>query len=322
MTWNLAALTLVPVLLAPGGVRDRVEILERDVGSLKEDVLELRQGQTQILLELEKLNQRLGVDQEQGLTDVAVRIEQVDDDVRVLFENLNDIEGRLRRMEDRVDLAVRNAVQAGGRPPVAGPVRPGDAMASDGTAPTTPPMEEGAEPMEGGDPVAAAGEPRNGPLGEAALGETPPATGSEVGAAGGQAGVDPTLEVDPEELYQTAYTDFARGNYELAILGFQDYVRRFPKTDLADNAMYWIGESQYSLGRYNRAVQSFQDVATLYPGGEKVPDALLKKGYALIELNRMDQGIRELQGLIAEHPRSNAARIARSRLRAMGLPSP
>ena len=132
----------------------------------------------------------------------------------------------------------------------------------------------------------------------------------------------PGVVVDPEELYQTAYTDFARGNYELAILGFQDYVKRFPDTDLADNAQYWIGECHYSLERYPQAVAAFGEVEGRYAQADKVPDALLKKGYSLIEMNQMEQGIRELQRLISTYPRSNAARIARQRLRSMGLSTP
>jgi len=156
---------------------------------------------------------------------------------------------------------------------------------------------------------------------------TPPGIAAAAGTAEPQpGGVDPSagpvVMVDPEELYQTAYTDFARGNYELAILGFQDYVKRFPDTDLADNAQYWIGESHYSLSRYRQAVQAFQDVEILYPGGDKVSDAILKKGFALIEMNQIDEGIRQLQKLISDHPRSNAARIARQRLRSMGLSAP
>ena len=68
----LPAVLVLPVLLGLGGTRDRIEILERDVSTLKETVLQMRQGQTQVLLELEKLNQRLGVAQDQGMADVEV----------------------------------------------------------------------------------------------------------------------------------------------------------------------------------------------------------------------------------------------------------
>src|SRR5688500_4254323 len=44
------------------------------------------------------------------------------------------------------------------------------------------------------------------------------------------------------ELYSQAYADYARGNYDLALQGYREYLRYYPDTDLSDNAQYWIGE--------------------------------------------------------------------------------
>jgi tol-pal system protein YbgF len=308
----LPSLVLLPVLLATGGTRDRLEILERDVGSLKEDMVQVRQEQTKILLELEKLNQRLGLDRQAGMADVEVRMEGMDEDLRVLFENLNDMDSRLRRLSERVDLALATMYR-----PQAGEPGMAQSASGSGAGPTTPPMDE---PYPNDDQPADDWTTAEAPTGrpEAPTGIPQPPAAGEQPAPGAPA----APAVDPEELYQTAYTDFARGNYELAILGFQDYVTRFPDTDLADNAQYWIGECHYSLERYPQSVQAFQEVSVRFPEADKVPDALLKKGYALIEMNQIQEGIRELQGLISRHPRSNAARIARQRLRSMGLSTP
>ena len=46
----------------------------------------------------------------------------------------------------------------------------------------------------------------------------------------------------PDELYRSAYEDYMRGNYDLAADGFGEYLRRWPDTELSDNALYWIGE--------------------------------------------------------------------------------
>mgnify|MGYP000589275130 CR=1 FL=1 len=42
--------------------------------------------------------------------------------------------------------------------------------------------------------------------------------------------------IPPRDLYQQAYSDFARKNYDLSIQGFQEYLRLYRDTDLADNA--------------------------------------------------------------------------------------
>ncbi|HUF78357.1 MAG TPA: tol-pal system protein YbgF [Thermoanaerobaculia bacterium] len=125
--------------------------------------------------------------------------------------------------------------------------------------------------------------------------------------------------IDPEALYQQAYDDYLRGNYDLAIASFEEYLENFPNTDLADNATYWIGESYYRQEKFRQAIDQFERVLRRYPRSEKAPGALLKKGYAYLELGERSQGIVQLQYVIREHPSSDEAEIARDRLRALGV---
>lgn len=125
--------------------------------------------------------------------------------------------------------------------------------------------------------------------------------------------------VDPEALYQQAYDDYLRGNYDLAVASFEEYLENFPNTELADNATYWIGESYYRQERYRQAIDQFERVLRRYPRSEKAPGALLKKGYAYLELGERSQGVVQLQYVIREHPSSDEASIARDRLRALGV---
>jgi len=123
----------------------------------------------------------------------------------------------------------------------------------------------------------------------------------------------------PEEIFNTAYADYTRGNYPLAILGFREYVDRFPGSAFADDAMYWVGESYYSQGKFADAIQAFGEVAKRYPQGDKLPAAHLKRGYAYLESNQTAQGVVQLNALVEGFPQSEEARLARDRLRALGL---
>jgi tol-pal system protein YbgF len=124
----------------------------------------------------------------------------------------------------------------------------------------------------------------------------------------------------PEELYNTAYGDFIKKNYDLAKEGFQEYLKHYPDTELSDNAQYWIGESFYVQRKYSDAIQAFDKVLQDYPRGDKAPAAALKKGYSLLELKNNDAGIRELRGVIQKYPASDSAPLARDRLNSMGVP--
>ena len=118
----------------------------------------------------------------------------------------------------------------------------------------------------------------------------------------------------PRELYSQAYADFARGNYDLAIQGFTEYIRQFPSTDFTDNAQYWIGESLYGKQKYADAVEAWNALLRDFPSSDKLPDARVKKGMALEKLGRRSQALLEYRYVVDRYPNSPAARVARDKL--------
>jgi tol-pal system protein YbgF len=163
----------------------------------------------------------------------------------------------------------------------------------------------------------------------AAMPATPAGAGSGTSTLGGSSGVPAGGEVtvpappvpgeNPMEMYNAAYRDYQRGNYDLAISGFQDFLRGNMKSDLADNAAYWIGESLYSQKKYRDAIEQFDRVVNDFPKSDKVPSALLKKGYSYINLNERSRAIVQLQYVVHEHPRSPEAAKARDELKKLGV---
>ena len=125
--------------------------------------------------------------------------------------------------------------------------------------------------------------------------------------------------MDPMQTYQAAYRDYQRGNFDLAIDGFRDFLSASANSDLADNASYWIGESLFSQKKYREAIGQFDAVVNKYPKSDKVPGALLKKGYAYISVGERAQGVVQLQYVLHEHPKSQEASLARQKLKQLGI---
>jgi tol-pal system protein YbgF len=119
---------------------------------------------------------------------------------------------------------------------------------------------------------------------------------------------------NPDQLFAAAYGDYSRGNYDLAISEFRQYVETYPSSEMADNAQYWIGECYYSKKMLNEAIAEFDKVSQLFPKGDKVPGARFKKGVALMEQGQPEAGRAELTALIRLFPRSNEAVLARQQL--------
>jgi tol-pal system protein YbgF len=126
------------------------------------------------------------------------------------------------------------------------------------------------------------------------------------------------IGLDPQALYRAAYDDYLRGNFDLAILAFGQYLEQHPQTDLADNAAYWIGEAYLRRGRSRDAITAFDRVLTDYPRSDKTASALLKKAYALLEVGERAQAMVHLQSVVRDHPTTDEASLARQRLANLG----
>ncbi len=129
-----------------------------------------------------------------------------------------------------------------------------------------------------------------------------------------QGGRRDSTAMDPEEAYQAAYSDLASGRYGLAREAFTIYLRRYPDTEVSDNAQYWIGECAYALGDFQGAIEAFKKVAQNYPRGDKVPAALLKTGIAYSRLKELDSARKYYALVVQKYPKSDEARLARERL--------
>ena len=92
-------------------------------------------------------------------------------------------------------------------------------------------------------------------------------------------------KLSPERLYEKAYNAYAKNRFDPAMALFKDFLQRFPKHELADNAQYWIGEIYYDMKDYPNAIIAFKDIVARYAQGSKAPDALLKIGYCYVALN-------------------------------------
>ena len=123
----------------------------------------------------------------------------------------------------------------------------------------------------------------------------------------------------PSDLYDTAYGDYSKGRYALAIQGFGDYLKSYPNTDLSDDAQYWIGESHYAQKSYKEAVADFDKLLRDWPKSNRAPAALLKKAYAMIELGQRPEAVVQLQYVIHEYATTDEARLARAKLKSMGI---
>ncbi len=114
--------------------------------------------------------------------------------------------------------------------------------------------------------------------------------------------------------YKAALELYRASMYAEAEAAFSDFLSAYPKSDYADNALYWKGEASYDRGHYADALASFTAVIERYAGGNKAPDALLKVGLCYDKLDDKQNARDVLSRLIEAYPGARASDIARARL--------
>ena len=120
--------------------------------------------------------------------------------------------------------------------------------------------------------------------------------------------------LSPTAAYNLAYNYYLKGNYDLAIAEFEDFLQRFPATSLAAHAQYWIGESYYNKKTYRPAIEAYERVIVNYPKSAKVAAALYKAGVAYAELGDVAKARGLLKRVIEDHPQSDEANRAKQKL--------
>jgi tol-pal system protein YbgF len=117
-----------------------------------------------------------------------------------------------------------------------------------------------------------------------------------------------------QALYDRGYTLYHQGRYLDAESSFQRFLQAYPRTDLSDNAQFWIGESRYARGDISGALSAFRETLQQYPAGNKIPDALVKEGDCLAGMGDRDGARQSYEEVVRRFPGSAAAVMASERI--------
>jgi tol-pal system protein YbgF len=120
--------------------------------------------------------------------------------------------------------------------------------------------------------------------------------------------------VSPQRMFETAWSDYTAGNYDLCVGGFDQYLRTFPRSELAGDAQFYIGECNFQLGKFTEAVDAYNRVITNHGRSTKTPDSMYKRALALERLSQFDRARESYELVMKTFPDSEAARLAKQNL--------
>jgi len=125
-----------------------------------------------------------------------------------------------------------------------------------------------------------------------------------------------TAAVDRAEqaAYEAALVQFRAGDFRNALVGFQQFLVRYPQSAYASSAQYWIGSSHFALKDYKAAIAAQNVLVERYKDSSRVPDALMSIAESQLQMGDKKGANRTLGQVIKEFPDTEAAQLARGRL--------
>ena len=129
--------------------------------------------------------------------------------------------------------------------------------------------------------------------------------------------VQPATEEKDAKAFADANALSQSAKHKEAFAAFDAFLREYPTSKLAPDALYGMGYSQFALKNYKSSIATQQKVIDLHPNSPKVPDALFNMANGQIQLGQVSSAKKTLRDLIAKHPDAAVTPSAQKRLKAL-----
>ncbi len=120
--------------------------------------------------------------------------------------------------------------------------------------------------------------------------------------------------IESQKLFQQSYSDFIQGEFEVARMGFREYVKSYPATTMSDDALYWVGESYLAEALPDSAVMIFAQFEDRYPISNRMPMVLYKRAIVRLDLGNKIGARRLLERVINDYPDTDVSDQAKIRM--------
>ncbi len=102
-----------------------------------------------------------------------------------------------------------------------------------------------------------------------------------------------------------------------AFAAYDKYLKDYPNSASAADALYGLGYSQFALKNYKSAIVTQQKLLDTHPDAAKAPDAMLNMANSQIQLGQVVAAKKTLRDLVKKFPNSEVAPTAQKRLKAL-----
>jgi tol-pal system protein YbgF len=118
-----------------------------------------------------------------------------------------------------------------------------------------------------------------------------------------------------DEHFQQAQDYYKADDFAAALQQYQDHITKFPQSAYLEIAQYWVGHCTFKMGNYDQAILKFEQFRTAYPAHNRVPFAMHNQAVAYSRIGQNERAKSLFQRLIREYPDDAASESARNQLR-------
>jgi len=118
-------------------------------------------------------------------------------------------------------------------------------------------------------------------------------------------------------LYRAGLSELKDNKYRQALAQFQTLQRRYAKSALSEPAEFFAANTLYEMGNYDQAILQFNDQTMRFPRGRFASAALLREAEAFMNINDRIDARLTLQSLLNDHPDSPEVPMAKSMMQTL-----
>lgn len=100
-----------------------------------------------------------------------------------------------------------------------------------------------------------------------------------------------------------------------AFTAFDAFLKDYPNSKLAPDALYGMGYTQFALKNYKSSIATQQKVIDLHAESPKVPDAMYSMANSQIQLGQVTNAKKTLRDLVVKYPDAEVTPNAQKRLK-------
>lgn len=147
--------------------------------------------------------------------------------------------------------------------------------------------------------------------------ESSPVNAAQTTAPGEAVAAEPPKESEEQKHLAQAQALSKEAKHKEAFAAYDKFLKDYPQSTSAADAMYGLGYSQFALKNYKSSIATQQKLLDSYPTSSKAADAMLNMANSQIQLGQVAAAKKTLRDLIKKFPESEAAPVAQKRLKAL-----